>query len=276
MRARLLLLRPAGLVLALLLAGCLPDGLTDFDFRALQPPRPEPEPPETFARVAETQAEGLRLTLDVFGARSGAARAGFRQARLILTHADGRPAAGLTPTLHLDVLRDGRPVALPAPETAAIGADGMLRTALALVPLGEEARLSVRLPDGRAAMLSFPLAPDRRRAARAGDGPLWALWHAPDRPVVGENVVAIGLYEDRGEVVAPAPGRRTEWYPYMDMGGGDGHSTPFTTPSETAPGLWRSRVDFIMSGGWDLTVRAGEPGGPLRPAVFAGFTVYEP
>lgn len=271
-----LLLRRASLALALLLAACLPDGLTDFDFQALQPPRPDPEPPEAFARVAEAETEGLRLALDVFGARDGTARAGFRPARLTLTHTDGRPAGGLEPTLRLDVLRDGQAVALPAPEAAAAGADGTLTTALALVPLGGEARLVARFADGRQATLAFALAPDRRRAARAGDGPLWALWHAPARAVVGDNTVVVGLYEDRGAEVVTAPARRTEWYPYMDMGGGDGHSTPFTTPIEFAPGLWRSRVDFIMSGGWDLTVRAGSRGEPLRPAVFAGFTVYEP
>ena len=43
-------------------------------------------------------------------------------------------------------------------------------------------------------------------------------------------------------------------YPYMDMGGGEGHSTPFESPVFVRDGRYAGEVDFIMAGGWEMTV----------------------
>ncbi len=65
------------------------------------------------------------------------------------------------------------------------------------------------------------------------------------------------------------PQRPLDLYPYMDMGAGEGHSTPFLAPTHVGDGHYRGEVNFIMSGGWDMTVRMS--GG--EEVIFKGFTV---
>ena len=64
-------------------------------------------------------------------------------------------------------------------------------------------------------------------------------------------------------------------YPYMDMGGGDGHSTPYDDFT-AEDGRYRWMVDFIMSGGWEMTVTLTPPGESQQTFRFVGYTVYEP
>jgi hypothetical protein len=61
----------------------------------------------------------------------------------------------------------------------------------------------------------------------------------------------------------------------MDMGGGEGHSTPFTPPFEPEAGLWRCQVNFIMAGGWELSMHILRPGVDRETVRFAPFTVYD-
>ena len=46
-------------------------------------------------------------------------------------------------------------------------------------------------------------------------------------------------------------------YPYMDMGGGSGHSTPFETPVAMGEGMYTGSINYSMSGTWttDITLQ---------------------
>ena len=78
------------------------------------------------------------------------------------------------------------------------------------------------------------------------------------------------------KVKAAVDGATVELYPYMDMGGGDGHSTPHSGPEALDGGRYGWDVNFIMSGGWEMTVTLSPPGEVDRVATFIGYTVYEP
>ncbi|MEM1115398.1 MAG: FixH family protein [Bacteroidota bacterium] len=267
-------MRRLPLLLLLAVGGCVPDGLTDFDFQALQP---EPPPAELTGEVeiGTAEAEGLTVALSAErgGAHLGYVRLGVRVseggaavpgARVTLSAtADAGPAAG---------------VALPV-EAPTADAEGVLRGAVFLVTPDTTARqFTVRATveaGGRTAEVAFPVeARNDLWMQPAGD--LVATWVDPLRPIVGENRYVVAVHWWTGTAFEPVEGAEADLYPYMDMGGGDGHSTPYREAEAGRPGHYAWDVDFIMSGGWEMTVFVTPPGGARETARFVGYTVYEP
>jgi hypothetical protein len=93
---------------------------------------------------------------------------------------------------------------------------------------------------------------------------------------VGNNTFEVAVHRWTGADFVPVSDATASLSPYMDMGGGDGHSTPFTPPQALGGGRYRASVDFIMSGGWEMTVGLARPGAPAATVRFLGFTVYDP
>ncbi len=265
------------LVLALALGGCLPDGLTDFDFQALQPPAPPDE--LTGEALVGTASDG-GLDVELVAARGvphlGYVRLGLRvaqagavvdEARIVLSAApEAGPAAG---------------AALPveAPATRA-DADGVFRGAAFLLSPDTTARAFtvravVETASGQRGTVSFAVEARSDIWMQPADD-LLVSWTDPLRPVVGDNLFAVAVHRWTGTAFEPVAGLTPELAPYMDMGGGDGHSTPHSAPRTLGAGRYGWDVDFIMSGGWEMTVHLTPPGGARRTARFVGYTVYEP
>ncbi len=269
------LLAPA---LAVALAGCLPDGLTDYDFEALQPPQPQPEAPAAWERLGEAPAGDVRVHLWA----EGGARAGFLPLRIGLTDEAGSAVRDARVTVTAEVARGDAWLAAPVqgPASTAANGEGYFEAAAFLFPEadGARARLRVAVDAGVPAEAPFEFAVAAHRWAVRADRPgsaLWAAWVAPRRAVLGENAFEAALFEETPAGLVPFAGAQLQLYPYMDMGGGDGHSTPFTPPFEPAPGRVRAGVNFIMAGGWDLSLYVRRDGAARDTVLFSGFTVYE-
>ncbi len=108
------------------------------------------------------------------------------------------------------------------------------------------------------------------RPANASD--LIVAWVAPTAPKTGNDDFEVALYRYVNGQFEAVTNASLDLYPYMDMGGGEGHSTPYSAPTHVGGGRYKGDVNFIMSGGWDMTVIV-TLNGQTEEIVFAGFTV---
>ena len=271
-------LQSVGLAIALsLLAGCVPDSVTEFDFKSLQPPAPEAELTGTV--LVDTETVGS-LTVELYADRGGAhlgmnqlsvrladGGASVREARITWTAtATEGPAAGAE-----------LPVVVPPTQADAEGffqGDAFLLTPDTTARTFEIA-LQVTPLDGPTREVAFTVEA-RNDIWMQTSGDLLISWVSPARPVVGANTFEVAAHTWSGSAFVPADGATPSLFPYMDMGGGDGHSTPFTEPTGVGNGRYRSTVDFIMSGGWEMGVALALPDRPTDTVRFVGYTVYEP
>jgi len=105
------------------------------------------------------------------------------------------------------------------------------------------------------------------------DSPLYVSWISPVSPVAGTEQLEFAIHRFDGRAFLPVPDAILDLYPYMDMGAGDGHSAPYEAPVHTGGGRYVGSVNFIMSGGWDLTVKIGSNPTSAQSVIFKGFTV---
>lgn len=98
-------------------------------------------------------------------------------------------------------------------------------------------------------------------------------WIHPVRPETGEAPFELAMHRLTESGFEPLTGASLNLYPYMDMGGGEGHSTPFEAPVHVGDGVYTGTVNFIMAGGWDMTVYV-QSESTNDTIVFRGFTVY--
>jgi len=66
----------------------------------------------------------------------------------------------------------------------------------------------------------------------------------------------------------PVADAELEIYPYMDMGGGSGHSTEFNPPEATGNGYYEGSINYSMSGTWTTSVTLTIDGDTLPEAMF--------
>ena len=257
-----------------LLAGCVPDGLTDFDFQDLQPPQPPDE--LTGDALVGTASDG-GLTVEMTAARGGP-HLGY--VRLGLSVTDGGTAV-IPADVSLRATAEAGPaagVALPVEAPTADG-DGSFRGAAFLLAPDTTARaftISATVQaNGKTAEVAFPVEA-RHDLWMQPKGDLLVSWVDPLRPVVGVNRFEVAVHRWTGTAFEPVDGADADLYPYMDMGGGDGHSTPYGDFAALGQGRYVWDVDFIMSGGWEMTVFVTPAGASEAAATFAGYTVYEP
>ncbi|MEM1041409.1 MAG: FixH family protein [Bacteroidota bacterium] len=260
----------------LALAGCVPDGVADFDFQALQPPAP-PEELTGFALVGTAEVGGL--SVELFADRGGL-HVGYNRLRVRLAEGgvavtEARIALAAAPAAGLAA---GTALPAAAPPTRA-DADGFFEGSAFVLTPDTTARTfiltaAVETLDGAGGTATFEAEarPDIWMQQR---GDLLVSWVQPSRPVVGENTFEVAAHRWTGEAFEAVAGASADLYPYMDMGGGDGHSTPYDDfASEGSRYRWT--VDFIMAGGWEMTVTLAPTGGGEEPFRFVGYTVYEP
>lgn len=269
------------LVLGLLLfGGCVPDGLTDYDFKQHQPPAAQPED-TVHVLVGEREATGLRIALYIHRGP----HTGYNRVRVRLTAgASGAviDAAGVQLRPHYTLGPRSLSVPVEQPVSDRAQEEGFFEGAVMLLPPEPGAgrfalEIAFERTSGQTGAVTFPLEVEESRWMQRIETPggrLFAAWVYPARPVVGDNVLEVALYREAGDGYAPVTDAAMDCYPYMDMGGGDGHSTPYEAPVHTGAGRYRGRVNFIMAGGWDLALYVRRPAAPPDTVRFDGFRVY--
>lgn len=262
------------LLLLLAVAACVPDGLTDYDFRALQPDPPADELTGE-VEVGSATDNGLTVTLT---ALRGGPHLGYVRLGVAVAEA-GRPVTSGTVTLSASP--SSGPAAgavLPVERPTGADAEGVFRGAAFLLTPDTTARAftvrAVVQANGKTADVTFPVEA-RRDLWMQPAGGLLVSWVDPLRPVVGENRYAVAVHRWTGAAFEAVDGAAADLYPFMDMGGGDGHSTPYGDFEALGGGRYAWTLDFIMSGGWEMTVFVTPPGGARETARFVGYTVYE-
>lgn len=267
------MLRPARLLLVALaaLAGCVPDGLTDYDWGALQPPPPPPAP-DGPAVVGTFDLGGAALVLT---AERGGLHLGHNHVRLT---GPGGAAPGRTLVLAATAL-DGTAAGTAMP-AATVASDGSAGLWLLATDGAASRRFTLRVEDdaGASAALDAEARPDlwMQVGARADGTPRVVSWVTPVRARVGANTLTVAVHDWIGGAFVPADHLTVALEPWMDMGGGDGHSTPFSAPVGVGGGRYTSTVDFVMSGRWQMGVAAGLLGEAPARVLFDGYTVYDP
>lgn len=97
----------------------------------------------------------------------------------------------------------------------------------------------------------------------------FVTWFEPQRPMSGNNDLTFLVHTRETMMSFPAVSdAELIVYPYMDMGGGTGHSTPFTPPVATGNGFYEGDINYSMSGLWTTTVELVVENDTLPEMVF--------
>jgi hypothetical protein len=87
------------------------------------------------------------------------------------------------------------------------------------------------------------------------DNIYFITWMHPRQPVTGNNTLAFMVHTRESMMsFPPVVDAELEIYPYMDMGGGSGHSTEFTAPDAQEAGYYEGSINYSMSGTWTTSV----------------------
>jgi hypothetical protein len=103
----------------------------------------------------------------------------------------------------------------------------------------------------------------------ADDAVYFITWLKPRTPVTGANDLQFMVHTRESMMsFPPAENVEMEIYPYMDMGGGSGHSTDFTPPEPAGNGHFTGDINYSMSGTWTTSVTLTVDGNTLPEAMF--------
>ena len=260
-------------VVAVALTGCAPD-ITETDFYSLHP---DPATPVADIQTLGTNSDGsVEITL--------LAREDPHVGYNVLLVRASRQAVPITKATVQVVPRTGSLTApLVSPALVEADVDGYLGVgAHFLQPKGTSQSWTVDViveDSGTTATVSFELSVVdsvwmQELPGSDDSDRVFVSWIRPQRPTTGNAPFEIAIHRQTTTGFAPVEDAAVDLYPYMDMGAGEGHSTPFVAPAHTDGASYVGRVNYIMSGGWDMTVRVRLASEPERSAVFAGFTVY--
>lgn len=120
-----------------------------------------------------------------------------------------------------------------------------------------------------------PDPPDERTVVTPDGVRYRVLWMAPRRPVEGVNTLELRVVQDTPTGAVPDGRVALSIEPYMDMGSGSGHGTPFEPLRMVRAGVWQTQILFTMPGEWQLTVHLDRPGRRRASVRFESFTVHE-
>lgn len=270
----------AGLLLLGILAGCVPEELTDYDYKQFQPPSTLPEDRGNVL-IGEQDVAGVTVALYIDkGAHTGYNRIGVMlretASEALLTEA----LVSLQPDLTIE--GSSWDVPLENPASTRPNDDGFFEgMALFLPPAAGAGTFSLTVDfdaagagTGQAAFdleVEESLWMQRVEDAR---GRYYVSWVDPARPEVGKNPFEVDLHREIDGGYVPVDDVSIDLYPYMDMGGGEGHSTPYEPPVHLEAGRYRGSVDFIMAGGWEMTVYVNRAGADADTVRFVDYTVY--
>lgn len=240
----------------LVLAGCAPD-ITDTGFFQRHP---DGDPPSTEIALGPVQL-GSR-TVEV--AATAPLAEGWNTLLLngLVEHVDAvfRATTG--------------DVSMPFPRPQAVATEsGTTFDLFLLAPPAASGTWHLQFTDG-AATTTLPASVSRSwQVQRLADSTHTLSWYAPHRPRTGDDRLELVLHAFDGTRFAGVGNASIGIDPYMDMGGGEGHSTPYSPPTSAGDGWYAASINFIMSGGWDLTAHVERPGIPTDTVVFRQFEV---
>ena len=86
-------------------------------------------------------------------------------------------------------------------------------------------------------------------------------WLQPRQPVTGNNTLGFMVHTRESMMsFPPVENAELEIYPFMDMGGGTGHSTEFNPPVADGNGYYEGSINYSMSGTWttSATLKVGD------------------
>lgn len=94
-------------------------------------------------------------------------------------------------------------------------------------------------------------------------------WVSPQEPFVGKNTVELMLHKKATMMSFPeSTDLMLELYPYMNMGGGEGHSAPYEQLKHVGNGKHTGSISFSMSGEWQISVFAKHNADTAATVVF--------
>lgn len=270
----------AGLLLLAAVAGCVPEGLTDYDYKQFQPPSTLPEDKGNVL-IGEQDVAGVTVALYIDkGAHTGYNRIGVMLRETASAALITEALVSLQPGFELDGASWDVPFENPAATLA--NDEGFFEGAAMFLPPAPDAGSFSLTVDFDAAgtgtgQAVFDLDVEEslwmQRVEDAG-GRYYVSWVNPARPEVGKNPFEVDLHRETEGGYVPVDDVSLDLYPYMDMGGGEGHSTPFEAPVHLDAGRYRGSVDFIMAGGWEMTVYVNRTEGDRDTVRFVDYTVY--
>lgn len=265
--------RFAACLLLLAGAGCAPD-ITETDFYSLHPEQLDPQLDAVELAARSEQGLDFRLLApEPLGI-------GANTVWIEVSHG-GRPVSEGRLTVTPGWVTEARALVFPLARSAAEATDveGRFESLpFFLQPAGEEGNWTVAVDydvRGRLGSLEFAadVEPDLWVQHVQAQQAYYVSWLSPASPATGRDDFELALHRLTSAGFVPIEDAAIDLYPYMDMGGGDGHSTPYTAPQHAGDGLYRGSVNFIMSGGWDMTVFVRRPHAEADTVEFRGFTV---
>lgn len=269
------------MALTLVLQGCVPEELTDYDFKELQPPSTLPVDKGNVL-IGEQEIAGTRVALYIDkGAHTGLNQIGVMLLDAGTGHAYTDALVQLEPVYTVD--GEAVNVHFENPATTTANEEGFFEGSAFFLPASPAAgtfslQISFEISTTQKGQVTFPLDVEESiwmQRLETANGRYFVSWVHPARPTVGKNVFEVAIHEAIAGGYAPLNNARLDLYPYMDMGGGDGHSTPFEAPQYVQEGLYRGAVDFIMAGGWEMTVYINMENNNRESVRFVGYRVYQ-
>ena len=268
-------------IFLLMIAGCVPEELTDYDFKQFQPPSTLLEDKGN-VKIGEREVEGVTVALFI----DKGAHAGYNRIGVTLNDISSEVQfTNASVELHPGYTIGGEVLSVPYenPISNTANEEGFFEGAALFLPPEESTgtfslTVSFELTDGRTGSVLFVLTVEESiwmQRVDTPDGRYYVSWVHPARPEVGKNVFEVDLHREIDGGYAPLNNAEIDLYPYMDMGGGDGHSTPFEQPVFIQEGRYRGSVDFIMAGGWEMTVYIDREDATTESARFIDYRVYQ-
>ena len=95
-------------------------------------------------------------------------------------------------------------------------------------------------------------------------------WQQPQTPKTGNQDWVFSVYKRENMMSFPAVNdAELVVYPYMDMGGGEGHSTSYVTPMHQENGYYKGSINYSMSGVWTTQAQV------ITPTDTSGTVIFE-
>ncbi len=255
----------------LLVAGCAPD-ITETDFFREHPI--ETDPVETSVELGVLEDGRLAMRLIA----SDSLHTGINTI-WVETTVDQSPVYDADLALSPQWIAAGRTIGSPISAGKLTITDTPGRfgsTPLFIQPHGEEGhwQLQITYTAGGESGEAFLPVQIKPSVWVQYTGEYYVSWVLPLRPETGLDEIEFALHRLTDEGFMPLEDATLDLYPWMDMGAGQGHSTPYEAPIHVRNGRYRGAVNFIMSGGWDMTVFVQRPGMPRDTIDFNGFVVH--
>ncbi len=267
-------LRTVAFGVLILVAGCAPD-ISETDFYSLHPD-PDEVGPGTLVELGSETVDGVHVTLfareaphvgvnELYVRASEGGVVIDEATTSAVARVDSRSAPQQSSTAAKADDEDLLPVRVMFLQPKAESVQWQVEVRLGLGSKTVAAAFDVAVEDGLW----------MQELERPGDDSrYYVTWVAPVRPSTGDAPFELAIYRQTEDDFVPVEGAVLDLYPYMDMGAGEGHSTPYAAPVAVGGGRYVGKVNFIMSGGWDMTVYVQFGQDEQRTIVFGGFTVY--